>query len=299
MDVNKINGHSYYIKGGTNTGVYVFKDKSALVIDAGHTVGRGRRICTSLEENAMRPRYVYTTHEHFDHYEAFQGIKQTAPHVELIAHEMAKPYIENLYIGKAYLVSSAPSKFQGKRADESVKYFNVDIAVKDKLTIKDREFEIHHVPGHCMGQALMITDDRVCYLGDSVFDRTIMAKYDMPFLYSIDYQRKSLNKIKNLDFDYGLISHSKNVYNKSEIDKIIDENVEVLDRYESDIIEIVKTPMTREDILHQLLVINEIECNFETYHYNYSTMGAFLTSLADRDMIDYTYDQGKIFYYGI
>lgn len=52
MDLNKINGHSYYIKGGTNTGVYVFKDKSALVIDAGHTVGRGRRICSSLERMA-------------------------------------------------------------------------------------------------------------------------------------------------------------------------------------------------------------------------------------------------------
>lgn len=142
-------------------------------------------------------------------------------------------------------------------------------------------------------RAVIITDDRVCYLGDSVFDRTIMAKYDMPFLYSIDYQRQSLKKIKNLDFDHGLIAHSKNVYSKSEIDKIIDENVEVLDRYEADIIEILKTPSSREEILQQLLVINEIECNFETYHYNYSTTGAFIASLAERNIIDYTYDQGE------
>lgn len=299
MEINKIKGHSYYIKGGTNTGVYLFKDKSALIIDSGHTVGRGRRIATSLEENGMRARYVYTTHEHFDHFEAFQGIKEAAPHVEFIAHEMARPYIENLYIGKAYIVSSAPSRFQGKRADENKKYFTVDIGVTDTLEIKDKKFEIHHVPGHCMGQAIIITDDKVCYLGDSVFDRRIMAKYDMPFLYNIDYQRESLKKIKTLDFDHALIAHSKDVYEKSVIEDIIDENLEVLNRYEADILEILKTPNTREEVLQQLLVINDIECNFETYHYNYSTTGAFLTSLADRKQIDFSYEQGKLYYYCI
>lgn len=297
MEINKINGHSHYIKGGTNTGVYVFKDKSALIIDAGHTVGRGRRISASLEENGIRARYVYTTHEHFDHFEAFQGIKQSAPHVEMIAHEMAKPYIENLYMGKAYIMSSSPPKFQGKRADEKTSYFSVDIAVESKLTLKDRDFEVHHLPGHCMGQAAIITDDRVCFLGDSVFDRAIMAKYDMPFLYNIDYQRESLDKIKGLDFNYGLIAHSKNIYDKLEIEKIIDENIEVLDRYEEDILALLKTPNTREELLHQLLVLNEIDCNYETYHYNYSTIGAFITSLSDRNLIDFAYEQGRLYYY--
>lgn len=299
MEINKIKGHSYYIKGGTNTGVYVFKDKSALIIDSGHTVGRGKRIVSSLEEHGMRARYVYTTHEHFDHFEAFQGIKETTPHVEFISHEMAKPYIENLYIGKAYIVSSSPSRFQGKRADENKKYFTVDIPVTDSLEIKDKKFEIHHVPGHCMGQAVIITDDKVCYLGDSVFDRKIMAKYDMPFLYNIDYQRESLNKIKTLDFDYALIAHSKEVYEKTTVEEIVEENLEVLNRYESDILEILKTPNTREEVLQQLLVINDIACNFETYHYNFSTTGAFLTSLADRNLINFAYEQGKLYYYCI
>lgn len=299
MEINKIKGHSYYIKGGTNTGVYVFKDKSALIIDSGHTLSRGRRIVSSLEENGMRARYVYTTHEHFDHFEAFQGIKESAPHVEFISHEMAKPYIENLYIGKAYVVSSAPSRFQGKRADEMKQYFTVDIAVKDTLEIKDKVFQIHHFPGHCMGQAVVITDDKVCYLGDSVFDRNIMAKYDMPFLYNIDYQRLSLAKIKSLDFEYALIAHSKQVYEKTIVNDIIDENLAVLDRYENDILEILKTPNTREEVLQQLLVINDIDCSFETYHYNYSTTGAFLSSLADRKLIDFSYEQGKLYYYCI
>ncbi len=299
MEINKIKGHSYYIKGGTNTGVYLFKDKSSLIIDAGHTVGRGKRIVSSLEESGMRARYVYTTHEHFDHFEAFQGIKEVAPQVEFIAHEMAKPYIENLYIGKAYIVSSSPSRFQGKRAEETKKYFTVDIGVTDILEIKDKKFEIHHVPGHCMGQAVIITDDKVCYLGDSVFDRRIMAKYDMPFLYNIDYQRESLKKIKTLNFDYALIAHSKNVYEKNIVEDIIDENLDVLNRYEADILEILKTPNTREEVLQQLLVINDISCSFETYHYNYSTTGAFLTSLADRKLIDFSYEQGKLYYYCI
>lgn len=297
MNINKINGHSYYIKGGTNTGVYVFEDKSALVIDAGHTVGRGKRITSSLEENEIKARYVYTTHEHFDHFEAFQGIRQSVPDVELIAHELAKPYIENLYLGKAFMVSSASPKFQGKRADENTKYFSVDISVEDKLVLKGREFQIHHLPGHCMGQAAIITDDRVCYLGDCMSDIAVIAKYDMPFLYNIDYQRESLEKIEKMDFDYGLIAHSKNVYNKSEIDKIVDKNLEVLDRYESDIMGILKTPATREELLQQLLVMNEINCNYETYHYNYCTMGAFITSLGDRNLIDFAYEQGRLYYY--
>ena len=150
-----------------------------------------------------------------------------------------------------------------------------------------------------MGQAVVITDDKVCYLGDSVFDRNIMAKYDMPFLYNIDYQRLSLAKIKSLDFEYALIAHSKQVYEKAIVNDIIDENLAVLDRYENDILEILKTPNTREEVLQQLLVINDIDCSFETYHYNYSTTGAFLSSLADRKLIDFSYEQGKLYYYCI
>lgn len=303
MEIIKISGRSGFIKGGTNTGTYVFEDGSVLLIDAGHSVQRGVRIAKFLEKNSLYPKYMYTTHEHFDHFEAFAGIKQEYPEAKLIAHRLARPYIENLYLGMAYLSSSAISSFFGRRnnglsedllvSDE----YQVDIVAEDELRIGDKVFEIVHLPGHCAGQAAIITPDRVCYLGDVILDPRIIDTYDMPFLFSVTLQEKSLNKLKTLDFDYGLIGHSKNFYTKAEIVEIADRNLSVIHRYEQDILSLLEQPITREEILAALMTKNQVDCTFSSYHYNNSTVGAFLAKLSHRGRIDHRYEQGKIWYY--
>lgn len=302
MEIINIKGRSSYIKGGTNTGVYLFEDNKALLIDAGHTVHRGHRLGKFFEDQGILPQYMYSTHEHFDHFEAYEGLKSSFENIQLLAHKNAKPYIENLYLGMAYLSSSAIPKFFGRRNNGlgkdllQVNRFYVDLPLDKEFVAHGHRFEIHHVPGHCPGQAVIITPDRVCYLGDAVVDQRIIDKYDMPFLFSVELQIQSLHKLKKLDYEFGVIGHSKRVYTKNEIDEIIDSNLQVIDRYEQSIANLLQMPMTREEILANLMVQNQIDCSYPTYHYNNSTAGAFIAKLSNENRLDYFYKDGKIYY---
>lgn len=303
MEIIKIQGQSGFFKGGTNTGIYVFESGNVLLIDAGHTVQRGKRLVKHLAKQSLSPAYVFTTHEHFDHFEAFEGIKEEIPSAQLISHYYAKPYIENLYLGMAYLSSSSIPSFFARRGNglgqnplESSRY-HVDILVEDELVLEGKTFQIIHSPGHCAGQAAIITPDRVCYLGDIVMDNKIIDTYDMPFLFSIELQEESLNRIKTLDFDYGLIAHSKNPYTKDEIVEIAERNLSVIRRYEKDILTLLRQPMSREEILANLMVQNKVDCTYASYHYNNSTVGAFLAKLSHTGEIGYRYCDGRILYH--
>ncbi len=302
MEIINIQGRSGMIRGGTNTGVYLFENGEVLLIDVGHTIGRGTRIASFLQKNGKTPAYVFVTHEHYDHLEAFAGVKEEVPSCKLISHSMAKLYIENLYLGMAYLSSSAPPSFFGRRGnglDENVleqgRYI-VDQTAENELLLNGERFEIVHLPGHCPGQSVLITPDKVAYFGDLLMDHRIIDTYDMPFLFSVELQEQSLQKIKELDFDYGLIGHCKSFYAREEILSVAERNLSVLASYEQDILEILHAEKTREEILSELLVKKNIDCSFSSYHYNNSTLGAFLAKLSNHNQIDFRYKDGKIYY---
>ncbi len=90
MEIINIQGRSGMIRGGTNTGVYLFQNGEVLLIDVGHTIGRGTRIASFLQKNGKTPAYVFVTHEHYDHLEAFAGVKEEVPSCKLISNSMAK-----------------------------------------------------------------------------------------------------------------------------------------------------------------------------------------------------------------
>lgn len=303
MEIIGIKGKSGYIKGGTNTGVYRFKDNTLLLIDAGHSVNRGLRMAKMCKDQGLTPAYMLTTHEHFDHFEAFAGLKQAYEPIRLLAHPLAKPYIENLYLGMAYMTSSATPKFYGRRNNgvtgEELKVGNyeVDWTVEGDFELGGEKFTLIHTPGHCSGQVVLITPDKVAYFGDCILDKEIIETYDMPFLFDIKMHKASLEGLKSLDFEFGIIGHSKKIHNREEILETIDKNLEVLNRYEQDLLELLKKPCTREELLATLMQQKNLDYNFVTYHYNNSTVGSYLAKLSHEDKIDCECRDGKIYYF--
>ena len=60
MNLINISGNTFYIRGGTNTGLYLFDDNSALIIDPGLSGARPNKIikifCLSLIASAKNER---------------------------------------------------------------------------------------------------------------------------------------------------------------------------------------------------------------------------------------------------
>ena len=96
MNLINISGNTFYIRGGTNTGLYLFDDNSALIIDPGLSGARPNKIIKILNERNIELKYIINTHEHNDHFGACSQFKEYYKDVEILSSEEAKLYIEKL-----------------------------------------------------------------------------------------------------------------------------------------------------------------------------------------------------------
>lgn len=298
MEMQKLNGHSYFLRGGTNSGLYLYKDKFCLLVDPGLSPARGRRMANDLNKESIRTKYIYITHEHSDHYGASDGVKDVFPGVTTIAPEKSKVYIENPDLFNAYVYGGNPNKvmesFFKNRGNAPI----IDQTVTEgEVRLNDKKFMIYELAGHCPGQSGILTEDKILYAGDSVFDESILSKYDFPFIYDIEAQKKTLEKIEAIDFDYIVLGHGPKALTKEEAKITIELNKHCIDKYLEQIREFSTTPVTREELLKYLIEYNELDLNYKEYHFYYATLGSMITYLMDKEEMEFSLESGKLFYY--
>jgi glyoxylase-like metal-dependent hydrolase (beta-lactamase superfamily II) len=192
------------------------------------------------------------------------------------------------------LFSSSPIKELHKKHKPFKVDFTLDLGINK---INDEKFQILSLPGHSIGHIGVVTSDLVCFLGDALFSQYTMNKYSLPYLYDIGESISSLNKIKDIEADYFLISHSEGFINKQELLSLVDLNLMNIKKYEEQILELLDQPLTREEILENLIILNELPMNFTQYHLYLSSISAFITDLYERDLISFSIENGKTYYY--
>ena len=77
MKLQKVLGNTYFVKGGTNTGVYLFENNDALLIDPGLSGLRPKKMLEMFENENIRLKYIINTHEHEDHYGGCAQLKSS------------------------------------------------------------------------------------------------------------------------------------------------------------------------------------------------------------------------------
>lgn len=298
MQLTQIQGDSYYIRGGTNTGIYLLDEASALIIDAGLSIARGKKIGAFLQEQNIKMDYCIATHEHLDHYEAYAGIRALSGNCLFCCPKESAPFLEVPKLFYTYIYGGNPhQKLLGKTRPEVF-----DFEIHQRLCEGETEWSngrvrILDLRGHSHGMAAVLTEDRVLYLGDALFDYNIMKKYELPFIFDVENFLNSLTKIRQTDFDWALIAHSKGAYRKEEIDRLSEKNAENVYKYLNQLREFLKQPSTREELLAAIIQKNSFEFSYKEYHYYYSTIGSMLSYLHDRDQIDFILQDGRLCYY--
>jgi hypothetical protein len=97
--------------------------------------------------------------------------------------------------------------------------------------------------------------------------------------------------------DYFLISHSNGVVSKDEIVTIADRNIKNIENYKDEILELLDQPLTREDILENITILNNLKLNFNEYYLNLSGVSAFISYLYNEKLIDCSIEDGKMYYF--
>lgn len=294
MVLNKINRNTYYIDNSTNIGVYTFKNKNCLLIDTGINNGQARRADNVLSENGLHPKYIINTHNHLDHCGGNIYFQTTYPGIEVYASKKERIYIENPELRDIILFSAYPIKELGT----SKKTFTVDFIPDYGINkIGDEKIEIIPLPGHSIEQIGVVTPDRVCFLGDSIFSENIIGKYSLPYLFNIEKSIETLNNLKEIDADYFLISHIDRVINKDELIKLVDLNISNINKNIEMILEILGEPQTKESLLQSIIILNDLPLNFNQYYIYFSSVSAFISYLSDKNQIAHSIENGEVYYY--
>lgn len=296
MDLNKIKGNTYYIDGPTNCGIFIFKNKNCLIVDTGINNSEAKKINNLLTENNLHPKFIINTHSHLDHCGGNLYFKKNYPGCLVYTSKSEKLFMENQELFSSMLSSSYPSR----AFDRSNKPIDVDFILDYGINkLNEEKFIIIPLPGHSIEHIGIVTPEKVCFLGDSIFSSEILDKYSFPYLYNIEDSLLSLNKIKDIDADYFLIGHSKKLLDKKEIMALADKNISNINDYKNEILDLLDQPLTREDILENISILNNLSLNFYEYHLNFGGISAFISYLYNNKLIDYSVEDGKLYYFSL
>ena len=125
----------------------------------------------------------------------------------------------------------------------------------------------------------------------------MLSKYDFLFLFDIEEQIKSLERIENIDFEYMVIAHSKKFISKDESYKIIDKHKIAIDKYINQVRTYLNNPITIENILKHIIVNNNLSHNYKEYHFFKSSLISLISYLIDLGEVNYILKDGELLYY--
>ena len=299
MKLQKVFGNTYFIKGGTNTGVYLFENKEALLIDPGLSGLRPKNMINMFENEKIIPKYIVNTHEHEDHVGACAQIKKAYPEIEILASENAKIFMERPEFFSDFILGGKHNKFLTEKLfHRNTEKISVDtIICEGRLQKNGVDFEVLDLKGHTSGSIGILTPDGVLFAGDLLIGEETLQKYDFLFLQDVGEYLKSLDVVEKLDFDYLVLAHGKKVLDKNNTILSIEKHRQAVYKYLDQIIENLKVPMNIETLLKKIIKENELTYNYKEYYFFRTSLVSFISYLADLDKIDYTLEDSDLLYY--
>jgi glyoxylase-like metal-dependent hydrolase (beta-lactamase superfamily II) len=223
-----------------------------------------RNIQLGIEE----AKVLIVTHGHDDHCGGNAVLKRIAPSIEIIAHQLDVPWIENhkLLFDEIY---GPFSKYLPNMTELEQAFLDligkeeipVDRVIEgEHYVLEDSKgtLELFHTPGHTPG--LMMVYDRAAdaaFVSDAIQARglAINGKFYMPIYMDVDQYLQSLYKIKSVSPRYVFPAHFETKTGRDAQD-FIDESISFVEELDYDILEILRKssqPADFELITHKLL----------------------------------------------
>lgn len=299
MRLINIKGNSFYIKGGTNTGVYIFDDKSALIIDPGLPGARPRNIIRDLERDGIEVKWIINTHEHNDHYGAGYQFKDKFKDLINMSSKDSKPYIDNPILFSAYIMGGNTNEFLNTiLTNKNMETVSIDKTIEPGTIIINNEYiEIIDLKGHTLGSIGVLTKDKVFFIGDTLVSEELLSKFELLFLFDIQAYLKSLSILETIDFEYVVLGHGKKVLSRKEALELAKKHELCVTKYLNQLRELTKEPKNLESILKIILNENKLSYNYKEYHFFKSTLVSMISHLTKLGELNYVLKDGDVLYY--
>ncbi|MCS7126695.1 MAG: MBL fold metallo-hydrolase [Aigarchaeota archaeon] len=289
--LKKIYRDVYYIPGRTNVGI-VCRDDWCIVIDSGLDEDQGRRIINIVKESGLELKYLLNTHSHADHIGGNNIIMNRTSSL-IIAPTIESYFIENPILEPIYLYGAYPPK--GLRD----KFFMAQPSRVDKNLQSGLDNEIGlefiQLPGHSFNMYGVIVDD-VFFIADLVFPENLIDKYGVLYHFDVKESVKTLKKIKETAYRFYVPSHSEPT---TDISRLIDVNLQSIDKVKRLIEEYTSRPLSLEDIVSNILKDLNISITPSTYFLYNSAVRSYISWMADEELLSEVLDNGRLKYFRV
>lgn len=279
-NITNLQGGSWVIPGPTNIGI-IETTNGIYLIDSGNDKESGRKISKIITGKKWNLLGIINTHSNADHIGGNDYL-QRMYNCKIFSSQTEKAFIESPKIEASFLWGGFPVKELNNKFFEAKASCVTDV-INESSTI-DENFKILSLPGHFFEMLGIITTDNVCYLGDCIFGDSTLDKYKIPYIYDVDYFKKTIEKIKTIKMDYFVMSHG-NI--ETDISTLAEKNTQIVNTIEAILINILAKKSSFEEILKDLCDQIGIDLNCGQYALIGNTIRSFLSYLYNNDKIQY------------
>lgn len=292
MELVKISGNTFYFNNASIIGLYRLNDEEVVLIDTGIDDDSAKKVMKIINEKQWRLTDVINTHSHADHCGG-NNLIQKRINPNFYASRIEKSYIESPSIEPHYLYGAYPPKLLRAKFLQAKSSNVQNVLEVGQMELKGQSFEIVDLKGHSPGQIGILTPDHVLFLGDTVISKEVIGKYALLYNYCLRDLFDSIEKLKNFDVDYYVLSHGGVCKN---IDMDIEENLKALDGLNNYLMEILEEPLTKEGIHQSVSSYYQIKENIPIYYLNDSLISSHLSYLIQENKIQFGVVEGRVIY---
>ncbi len=283
MELRQVKGHTWVLEGFEYIPIYRIDQHKCIFLDTGLAQER-QDIIEAIEQYALEPVGVLCSHAHVDHGGNNRFLQETyGIPVAMTAAEAGM--CVSLLTLKCYFLLLTPETVE-REAAGLVQHPDVIVPPENgKFSFVGVDFEIIHTPGHSAGHIVIVTPDKVCYVGDALLSVEMMGS-KLPYSLSHKQAAVSRQRLRDISCEKLIMAH-RGVAEGSELPSLIDQNDALLAQRAAEIQSLVVRPMTASEISRAV-------CNYyELFTKKTSRSLRFERNI--RFFIEYLVDEGRLF----
>ncbi len=279
------------VPGGVNVGVVIGESGRAIMIDTGINETNGKKALKSVrDELGADVQAIVTTHGHADHFgENAAVVKRT--HAVVYA-----PAIDELFLRypvmQPSLLFGGADPLDGLRTGFLLAHASPVDHVYDAgtLTIDGVEITVLDLGGHSPGQKGLLVDG-VFFCADVVLPESVLAKYRIPYLYSVSDHLQALEQATNTACEVAVAGHGPLL---DDLPAACASNKALVEQVSEAIVDLLPEPRTAEDVL--TAVFERFDAPIRdaaAFYLLQPTIYAFLSDLERRGVITHMVEERR------
>ncbi len=279
MQLKHIKGSTYALESNSSAiGLYLFKDGSCLLIDSGPNQTRAAEVLHILKESGWLVWGIFNTHAHADHCGGNQHIQKHS-HCPILASDIEAVFINHPLLTPYSIYSAHPIKLlTGKFLMPDPSRVS-NLARPGTEIINGVEFLVLDLAGHSLGHIGIMTPDQVVFVGDSLISQDELELNPFLYLADLGQQFRTLETLRDKSHLPFYLSHGGLIDNMPEI---INVNYEMLSDIMLMLKDILRKPLTREEIMREAIARKGLQVNRNHYFRLWASLSAFLSYMCDQ-----------------